>query len=116
VVFGLIFARSAQAQYTTATLTDANRQYDNVMDGGWGSHLRAPMRNQNGDLFFAVDQGPDVNHNTSINYFKKTTTGWQQIGSLTLPAGIQQNMAHIMAGNRYIYSYGVAMMQAPFYV
>ena len=99
---------TANAQKLTL-ITDQNRNYDRVMHGGWGQHLRSVMKSSNGSLWFTYDRGRDVNHNDSIRYRSWDGRAWSERGfnDLTALGGrVQQNTAHIMS-RRIIYSYGV---------
>lgn len=70
------------------------------MHGGWGPHLRAPMRAADGSLWFAYDGGPSVLANTTIHYARRDADGtWNDVVSQAHAAGVQQNAAHVMSGN-----------------
>jgi hypothetical protein len=87
-----------------APLTTQNRNSPS-MTGGWNPALRSVMIMDDGSRWFAAETGGDVQVNSSMVYYKFGLTGWRPVGSVMLPAGIQQNMATITNG-RVIYSYG----------
>ncbi|MEM1203185.1 MAG: hypothetical protein AAGN66_08150 [Acidobacteriota bacterium] len=107
----LLLPTGAGAQ-TFELITDQNRNHapPGAMAGGWGPHLRSVMRSPAGELWFAYDEGPDVQHNHAIRYMRRTGGQWIHAGfnDLTTIFGsrIQQNTAHVMVGT-FIYSYGV---------
>lgn len=84
---------------TFERITEDNRAYVE-MHGGWGPHLRAPMRAADGSLWFAYDGGPSVSSNTTIRYARRGADGdWADAVSQEHAGGVQQNAAHVMAGN-----------------
>ncbi|HEX3149557.1 MAG TPA: hypothetical protein VHR66_15895 [Gemmataceae bacterium] len=87
-----------------APLTTTNRNSP-TMSGGWNPALRSILVMDDGSRWFAAETGGDVSTNTSMVYYKFGLTGWRPVGSVNLPAGIQQNMATITNG-KVIYSYG----------
>ena len=76
--------------------------------GGWGPALRGVMRNSEDHLFFSFETGPTADEVGQIKYFNKNSQGWNEIASQVAPAGINQNLAHVMIQERYIMSYGIA--------
>lgn len=92
-------------------LTDQNRRYQDStgsMFGGWGPHLRGMMRASDGSFWFTVDQGPSVNENKNILYYRFQNSTWNLVGSQPNLEGVQQNTATIMHG-RYLLSYGISI-------
>lgn len=77
------------------------------MTGGWNPALRSILVMNDGSRWFAADRGNSVSVDSTMVYYKLGPTGWKAIGSVTLPAGVQQNMATITDG-RYIFAYGCA--------
>jgi len=57
-------------QVQVGVLTDQNRRYKDSMFGGWGPHLRGVMRASDGSFWFTVDQGPNVDVNQNILYYR----------------------------------------------
>ena len=94
---------------TVELVTDQNRHYAE-MHGGWGPHLRAPMLDAAGNLWFAYDGGPSVLQNTTIHYARRTDAGWQTVASQPHTAGVQQNAAHVLRGD-FIFTYAVNTTQ-----
>jgi len=94
---------------TVELVTDQNRHYVE-MHGGWGPHLRAPMLDSAGNLWFAYDGGPSVLENTTIHYARRGDAGWQTVASQSHTAGVQQNAAHVLRGD-FIFSYAVNITQ-----
>jgi hypothetical protein len=58
-----------------------------------------------GSRWFAAETGTDTLVNSAMIYYRLGPSGWKAVGSVALPAGIQQNMATVTNG-RIIYSYG----------
>lgn len=87
-------------------LTARNRN-SATMSGGWNPALRGVLIMNDGSRWFAAESGADIQNNTSIVYYKFQPSGWKAMGSVMLPAGVQQNTATVTNG-RLIYSYGVA--------
>jgi hypothetical protein len=87
-------------------LTDQNRRYEGSMFGGWGPHLRAPMRAGDDTLWFCVDAGEDVLHNREIHYYHESPQGWSKVAMQPHAAGVQQNSACVMR-NSTILAYSV---------
>lgn len=120
--FGLLLAGepSAFAGLRSVTgadifeVTSSNRHYPGIMFGGWGPHLRAPMRNSRDELWFVTDSGPDVLHDDQIIYHEFDGKRWSEIARLKQMSGIQQNVASVMCGD-IIYSYGISIRE-PLYV
>lgn len=78
-----------------------------TMSGGWNPALRGVLIMDDGSRWFAAETGADIQNNTAIVYYKLQPTGWKAMGSVMLPAGVQQNVASVTNG-KVIYSYGVA--------
>lgn len=95
---------------TVSLITDANRHYVE-MHGGWGPHLRAPMMDGLGTLWFAYDGGPSVLQNTTIQYARLGRDGWSTVASQAHGAGVQQNSAHVLRGD-FVMTYSVNPQQA----
>lgn len=105
---GPLSATQAAADPATqfARLTGRNRN-SATMSGGWNPALRGVLVMADGSRWFAAETGADISVNSAMVYYKLGPTGWKAMGSVMLPAGIQQNMATVTNG-RMIYSYGVA--------
>lgn len=94
---------------TVELVTNQNRHYPE-MHGGWGPHLRAPMLDARGTLWFGYDGGPSVLENTTIHYARRDETGWQTVASQAHTPGVQQNAAHVLRGD-FILTYAVNTAQ-----
>jgi hypothetical protein len=92
----------AATQVSRLTATNRNAV---TMSGGWNPALRGILVMNDGSRWFAAETGTDVQVNSAMVYYRLGPTGWRAVGSVALPAGIQQNMATITNG-RVIYSYG----------
>jgi len=105
-----------------ATIHSQHRFVQSAMFGGWGPHLghlvRASASSGAGTSLWFVDDSCaqtggagvvcDVLDNHTLGYFEKTASGWQARGSVTLPAGIQQNTATLAgATGGVLHTYGV---------
>lgn len=96
----------AAPEQTLRLLTAQNRRYEGSMFGGWGPHLRAPMRAGDDTLWFCVDAGEDVLNNREIHYYRDTPEGWSKVAMQPHAAGVQQNSASVMR-NSTILTYSV---------
>jgi hypothetical protein len=92
----------ATAQVSRLTAMNRNAT---TMSGGWNPALRGILVMNDGSRWFAAETGTDVQINSAMVYYKLGPSGWKAVGSVALPAGIQQNMATITDG-RVIFSYG----------
>jgi hypothetical protein len=88
----------------TLRVTATNR-HATTMSGGWNPALRGILVMNDGSRWFAAETGSDIQVNSAMIYYRLGPTGWKPVGSVVLPAGIQQNMATVTNG-RIIYSYG----------
>ena len=88
-------------------ITAENRHYVE-MHGGWGPHLRGPMRAADDALWFTVDAGEDVLHNREVVYMRRGPgePAWSEVARGQHAAGVQQNAASILLDG-VIYSYAV---------
>lgn len=93
-------------EQTLRLLTAQNRRYEGSMFGGWGPHLRAPMRASDDTLWFCVDAGEDVLNNREIHYYHDTPEGWSKVAMQPHATGVQQNSASVMR-NSTILTYSV---------
>lgn len=96
---------------TIPTLITADNRAHDDMHGGWGPHLRAPMRSSDGSLWFAFDGGPGVLSNTTVHYARQTDGVWETVASQMHGPGIQQNAAHVMRGG-LVMTYGIDTTQS----
>jgi hypothetical protein len=94
---------------TMELVTDENRRHVE-MHGGWGPHLRAPMLDATGVLWFAYDGGPSVLENTTIHYARRGDAGWETVASQPHTPGVQQNAAHVLRSG-FILTYAVDIAQ-----
>ena len=115
---------STSTSETTATTTDtttgaappivhtvqitADNRHHVEMHGGWGPHLRGPMRAADDALWFTVDAGEDVLHNREVVYMRRGPgePAWSELARGQHAAGVQQNAASILLDG-VIYSYAV---------
>lgn len=102
---------------TTALVTDQHRFVPGAMFGGWGPHLGHLVRAEGGgtgepELHWVDDlctQGTgdcDVNVNRRVGIFRRDGDVWTSIGTIPLPAGVQQNTGTIASAG-LIRTYGV---------
>lgn len=96
-------------RFRTRILTEAHRAIPGKMFGGWGPHLGHLVRTA-GSLYWVDDAcaagSCDVNVDARIDYWKVDADAVTLLGSVNLPAGVQQNTATIASGNT-LFSYGV---------
>jgi hypothetical protein len=88
----------------TLRVTATNR-HSTTMSGGWNPALRGILIMNDGSRWFAAETGSSTQINSAMVYYRFGPTGWKAVGSVVLPAGIQQNMATVTNG-KIIYSYG----------
>lgn len=87
-------------------ITRTNRQLP-TMRGGWNPALRSIFTLDDGSKWFLAESGSTPN-NSNICYCQFDGRDWVRRGSVMLPAGINQNLAHISDGKRF-YSYGCSV-------
>lgn len=98
-------------------ITAQHRYVPGFMFGGWGPHLghlvRGPAISGSGTDLYWVDDlcdqtvagDCDVNVNRRIGIFRLAATAWEQVETIALPAGVQQNTGAI-ATTAAIHVYG----------
>ena len=82
------------------------------MHGGWGHHLRGPMRADDDARWFVVDAGEDVLHNRTLRYFRRGAGegAWSLVAEQMHTDGVQQNAGSVLVGG-LILSYAVNVQQ-----
>lgn len=104
--------------FSIESITQAHRFVPGKMFGGWGPHLghlvRADGASGSGaDLYWVDDLcsqnlsgNCDVNVNHTYGVFRRESSSWRQVASISLPGTVQQNTATLASG-ALLRTYGI---------